>query len=157
MIINSVDLNTVPKDSFPVFAAGDYFVKVKEMKTETSKTGSPLLKTTLTIVGAKGFDADELPKHDGGTVKNSGFNLFHQVSLVPNEKGTYTQEMINRTLADIYRALGGTSGQLDTESAPGKYLKVKVRYKAAKDSYNEGNEVSRFFPITEEDGFNQPV
>lgn len=144
MQLNTKDLNTIPKDDYPIFADGIYFCKIKEAKVEPSKSGNgKLLKIQLVPSG------DTLPLRSGSEIKNNGRIIFDMFSLTPTEN--YDPD---RKLAEIANAINLKEGNLSLESLLGQWVKIKLGYKPEKDSYPEANKVNKYLPITEADGFN---
>lgn len=141
----------------PALREDVYLAKVESAKVEPNKSGKNQLILTLKI------QDEEVIKYDGGGINNANkqLTLWDRVQLEPNDAGTYDQDMIDRRLKQIAIAIYGNEDNvpedLDSDALPtwtNVVLKIRVKHQPATDKYPAGNNVSAYYPLTEEDGYN---
>lgn len=147
-------LNTKPlKDieiGFPVVADGTYFAKVlkKDVVPNKAGTGNNLLIQVQIL-------DDKLIKRDGTQIENRGqLKLTRYIGLVPSD--SYDPNTMIKELAIASGKDKDSEDDFDTDDIA-EFLKVKLTYKAPEGQYQEGNDVSRFYPIKDTDNFTPPA
>lgn len=143
MKLNTAALSTVSLGT-PILAAGRYFARIEKLEEKPTKDQ----KGTYINISLK-LHGEELPKHSGGSVKNTGFMVFRGVSQVPTEK--YDP---NKIWKEIANSVGYEGDELEESMLIGKDIAITITYRAAEGSYGEASEVTRFHKITDADNFN---
>jgi hypothetical protein len=129
----------------PLLTEGTYFGKVlkADVKQNSKKTGNNL------AVEVQVLDQEVVERDSGKVLQNTGgFRLFRYISLVPTE--TYDP---NRNLKELAVACGLPEDleDLDSNDLLEKVCKVVIKKKPADGQYAEGNDISGFKPVGEDE------
>jgi hypothetical protein len=125
----------------PVLPEGIVELKVTSIKVkENEKTGKTSLQITLATIA-------DLEAQNGAIV-HPGFPLTTYIGLVPNDKGTYTEEDINRNLAQFKEAALGTKegAFMPLEQYDGCVLTANIGIEIDESGeYPDRNRIKNFF------------
>lgn len=143
MKLNTAALSTVTLGT-PILEAGRYFARITKLEEKPTKDNKgTYINLTLKLHG------DELPKHEGGMVKNHGFQIFRGISQVPTEK--YDP---NKNWKELAMAVGYEGDELEESHLIDKDIAIVLSYRPAEGTYAASNDVARFQKITAADNFN---
>lgn len=142
MKLNTKNLRDI-EIGFTVLNDGVYFARITkaEVAENKARTGSNL-RLQFSVLDPVVYTKE------GKEVSNKGQVVLSQyISLV--ETPDYDP---NGRLKEVAVAINlGEDDDLNVEDLQGKVVKLKVKYRPAKDGYNESNDIGRIMPVKEND------
>ncbi len=127
------------RSAMPLLPKDDYTLKVKSVELVESKKHGP-----NTLVKIKLATTEDTRSADGKETLKAGYPIFDQISLVPTDD--YPRESIERKVKQFRHAVTGqpSGGFYPLEQYNGGTVKAAVNIQAAKDGFDEKNNVSRY-------------
>lgn len=137
MIINTRNLSEIPKSSNALIADGIFTAKVKHAEVKPTQSGGKLLKLQFLLHAGEVI-------HDRATgqeIPNKGKVIFDQISLTPTENWDPDVKV-----AELARGVKWEEEQISVEGLIGRWVRIKVAYRAGKDGYEDQNIVKGYLP-----------